>query len=162
MACWTSSRSTSGQSSLSGAAEGNSKKAIKTRLYREGILSPTGKEVWHRPVIKRMVLSDTYKPHTYEEAVELVPPMVAATLTSGEEYGIRWWNRSSQKSRQVSEHTQDGTRRYRRKVAYARRALEEWVGAPVPAFLPRALVEKARATMNTPRPQARENLSRGW
>lgn len=86
-------------------------------------------------------MSDTYKPHAYEEAVEIVPPAVAATLTKGEEYGIRWWNRSSQKSRQVSEHTQDGTRRYRRKVAYARRAPEEWVGAPVPVFLPRACGE---------------------
>jgi site-specific DNA recombinase len=144
------------------AADEHGAKAIQTRLYREGILSPTGKGVWHRPVIKRMVLSDTYKPHTYEEAVELVPPMVAATLTNGEEYGIRWWNRSSQKSRQVSEHTQDGTRRYRRKVAYARRALEKWVGAPVPAFLPRGLVEKAKTTMTTPRPQERKNLARGW
>ena len=78
------------------AAEGHGTKAIQTRLYREGIPSPTGKELWHRPVIKRMVLSDTYKPHTYEEAVELVPPTVAATLRNGEEYGIRWWNRSSQ------------------------------------------------------------------
>src|SRR5688500_8202860 len=44
------------------AAEGYGTKAIQTRLYREGIPSPTGKEVWHRPVLKRMVLSDTYKP----------------------------------------------------------------------------------------------------
>ena len=144
------------------AADGRGTKAIQTRLYREGIPSPTGKELWHRPVIKRMVLSDTYRPHTYEETVDLVPSMVAATLTSGEEYGIRWWNRSSQKSRQVSEHTQDGTRRYRRKVAYARRAPEEWVGAPVPAFLPRELVERARSMISAPRPQERKNLARGW
>src|SRR5215203_6105888 len=144
------------------AAEGHGTKAIQTRLYREGIPSPRGKESWHRPVLKRMVLSDTYKPHTYEEAVELVPPTVAATLTCGEEYGIRWWNRSSQKSRQVSEQTRDGNRRYRRKVAYARRAPEEWVGAPVPAFLPRALVDRARTAMTTPRPQERKYLARGW
>jgi site-specific DNA recombinase len=144
------------------AADGRGAKAIQTRLYREGIPSPTGKEVWHRPVIKRMVLSDTYKPHTYEEAVELVPPMAAAILTNDEEYGIRWWNRSSQKSRQISEHTQDGTRRYRRKVAYACRAPEEWVGAPVPAFLPHELVERARSMMSAPRPQERKNLARGW
>jgi site-specific DNA recombinase len=144
------------------AADGHGTKAIQTRLYRKGIPSPTGKEVWHRPVIKRMVLSDTYKPHSYEEAAGLLPPMVAATLANGEEYGIRWWNRSSQKSRQISEHTLDGARRYRRKVAYERRAPEEWVGAPVPTFLPRELVERARATMNTPRPQERKNLARGW
>jgi hypothetical protein len=85
-----------------------------------------------------MVLSDTYKPHTSEEAVGLVPPTVAATLTNGEECGIRWWNRSSQKSRQVSEPTPNGDRRYRRKVAYAPRAKEEWIATPVPAFLARA------------------------
>lgn len=74
------------------AAEGHGTKAIQTRLYRQGISSPTGKEIWHWPVLKRMVLSDTYKPHTHEEVAELVPPAVAANgaLKEGEEYGIRW------------------------------------------------------------------------
>src|SRR5829696_8612666 len=58
------------------AAEGLGTKAIQTRLYREGVSSPTGKELWHRPVLKRMVLNDIYKPHTYEETVELVPKEV--------------------------------------------------------------------------------------
>jgi DNA invertase Pin-like site-specific DNA recombinase len=116
------------------AAEGHGTKAIQTKLYREGVPSPTGREVWHRSVLKRMVLSDTYKPHTYEEAAELVPPAVAVTLREGEMYGIRWWNRSSQKSHQVSEPTSNGDRRYRRKVAYASRGREEWIGIPVPAF----------------------------
>jgi site-specific DNA recombinase len=144
------------------AAEGHGTKAIQTRLYREGIPSPTGREVWHRPVLKRMVLSDTYKPHTYEEAAELVPPAVAVTLRGGEMYGIRWWNRSSQKSRQVSEPTTNGDRRYRRKVAYVPRRREEWIGTPIPAFLPRELVETARAMIATPRSQERKNLTRGW
>ena len=78
------------------------------------------------------------------------------------EYGIRWWNRSSQKSRQVSEPGRDGQRRYRRKVAYARRSPEEWIGAAVPAFLLRELVERARAEIAAPRPQERKNLARGW
>jgi site-specific DNA recombinase len=144
------------------AAEGYGTKAIQTRLYREGVPSPAGKEVWHRPTLKRMVLNDTYKPHTYKEAIELVPSAVAATLTEGEKYGIRWWNRYSRKSRQVSEPTPNGDRRYRRKVAYASRARAEWVGVPVPAFLPRELVERARAAMAAPRPQERKNLARGW
>jgi site-specific DNA recombinase len=46
------------------AAEGLGTKAIQTNLYRQGIPSPTGKEVWHRPVLKRIAMSDTYKPHT--------------------------------------------------------------------------------------------------
>ena len=40
--------------------------------------------------------------------------------------------------------------------------LEEWIGAPVPAFLSRELVDSARARMTTPRPQERKNLARGW
>ena len=144
------------------AAEGLGTKAIQTRLYRQGIPSPTGKEVWHRPVLKRMVMSDTYKPHTREEAAGLVPPAVAAALEAGEEHGIRWWNRSSQKGRQVSEPTRDGTRRYRRKVSFSERDRSEWVAAPVPAFLPRGLVEAARSAMTAPRQQERKNLTRGW
>src|SRR3712207_3873658 len=73
------------------AAEGLGTKAMQTRLYRKGVPSPTGKEVWHRPTLKRMIMSDTYKPHTCEEAIGLVPDAVAAVLREGEEYGIRWW-----------------------------------------------------------------------
>jgi site-specific DNA recombinase len=143
------------------AAEGHGTKAIQTRLYREGIPSPTGKETWHRPVLKRIVLSDTYKPHTYEETLELVPERMAAALEK-KTYGIRWWNRSSQKRRQVSEPTRNGQRYYRQKVTYTPRHREEWIAAPVPAFLPRELVERARAMISAPRPQERKNLARGW
>jgi site-specific DNA recombinase len=144
------------------AAEGRGTKAIQTRLYRESVPSPTGKELWHRPVLKRMVLSDIYKPHTYEETLELVPEQAVAYLQKDKSYGIRWWNRSSQKSRQVSESSQNGQRHYRRKVAYTPRHREEWIASPVPAFLPRELVETARAMMSQPRPQERRNLARGW
>ena len=146
------------------AAEGLGTKAIQTSLYRKGIPSPTGKEVWHRPVLKRMVMSDTYKPHTREEAAELVPPAVVASgvLKEDEEYGIRWWNRYSRRSRQVSEPTRDGSRRYRRKVVLSERDHAEWVATPVPAFLPRGLVEAARSAIEAPRPQERKNLTRGW
>jgi hypothetical protein len=34
------------------AAEGHGTKAIQTRLYREAVPSPTGKELWHRPLLK--------------------------------------------------------------------------------------------------------------
>jgi site-specific DNA recombinase len=144
------------------AAEGCGTRAIQTRLYREGITSPTGREVWHRPVLKRMVLSDTYKPHTYEETIKLVPKEVAGALEKSTCYGIRWWNRSSQKSHQVSELSQDGHRRYRRKVVYVSRSHEEWIAVPVPTFLQRELVEMARVMMAAPRPQERKNLARAW
>ena len=146
------------------AAEGLGTKAIQTSLYRKGIPSPTGKEVWHRPVLKRMVMSDTYKPHTREEAAEVVPPAVVASgvLKEDEEYGIRWWNRYSRRSRQVSEPARDGSRRYRRKVALSERDRAEWVATWVPALLPRGLVEAARSALAAPRPQERKNLTRGW
>ena len=149
------------------AAEGHGTKAMQTRLYRQGIFSPTGKEVWHRPVLQRMVMSDTYKPHTREEAAELVPPSVVANgaLKEDEEYGIRWWNRFARRSRQVSESARDGSRRYRRKVALSalsERDRAEWVATPVPALLPRGLVEAARSAIAAPRPQERKNLTRGW
>jgi site-specific DNA recombinase len=112
------------------AAEGHGTKAIQTRLYREEIPSPTGKETWHRPVLKRMVLSDTYKPHTYEETLDLVPAQVAVALEEENTYGIRWWNRSSQKRRQVSEPTRNGQRHYRQKVAYTPRHRAEWIATP--------------------------------
>jgi len=144
------------------AAEGLGTKAIQTRLYREGVSSPTGKELWHRPVLKRMVLNDIYKPHTYEETVELVPKEVTAALNPNRDYGIRWWNRSSQKMRQISEPGEDGRRRYRQKASYTSRDREEWIAVPVPAFLPRELVEKASTTMAELRPYKRQNLMRGW
>jgi site-specific DNA recombinase len=144
------------------AAEGYGTTAIQSRLYREGIPSPTGKEVWYRPVLKRMVLSDIYKPHTYKETLELVPAQVANALEKEKAYGIRWWNRFSRKSRQVSEPTQDGRRHYRRKVVCAPRSRDEWIAVPVPAFLPREIVERARAMMTSRRPQERKNLARGW
>jgi hypothetical protein len=93
--------------------------------------------------------------------VELVPEGVAVTLDREREYGIRWWNRSSQTSRQVSEPTHNGQKHYRRKVTFASRGQEEWIGAPVPAFLSRELVDSARARMTTPRPQERKNLAVG-
>jgi site-specific DNA recombinase len=146
------------------AAKGHGTRAIQIRLYREGVPSPTGKETWQRTTLKRIILSDTYKPHTYEETIELVPPAAAATLAKGREYGIRWWNRFATKSHQISEPTRDGSgaRRYRSKVAYSPRARDEWVGAPVPAFLPRELVETARAHVSAVRAQERRNPARGW
>jgi len=109
-------------------------------------------------------MSDTYKPHTREEAAELVPPAVVASGVSkeGEEYGIRWWNRYSRRSRQVSEPARDGSRRYRRKVALSERDRAEWVATWVPALLPRGLVEAARSALAAPRPQERKNLTRVW
>jgi hypothetical protein len=70
---------------------------------KEGIPFSSGKQGWSKTTVKRLDLSDTYLPHSHEEIAGLVSPEVAATLDPGSSYGIRWWNRSDQKGRQISE-----------------------------------------------------------
>jgi len=53
-------------------------------------------------------------------------------------------------------------RHYRRKVTFASRDEGEWIAVPIPAFLPRDLVETARAMIAAPRSQERKKLVRGW
>jgi hypothetical protein len=52
------------------AAEGLGTSAIQRRLYNEKVLSPGGKASWSRRSIKQLVMSDIYKPYTYEEISE--------------------------------------------------------------------------------------------
>ncbi len=144
------------------AAEGFGTKAIQSRLYHEGIPSPKGGEIWSRPIIKRMVLNDIYKRHTYGETVQLVSAEVAATLNPTQEYGIWWWNRSAKKTRQVSEPDGNGHRQYRKRVVTTPRDKQEWLAVPAPAYLPRALVDQARALIATHRPPQRKRLARTW
>jgi site-specific DNA recombinase len=144
------------------AAEGFGTYVIQKRLYNENIPSPRGNRSWQRKVIKQLVMSDVYKPHSYEEIAQLVSPQVAATLDPAQEYGVRWWNRLSRKTRQVSEPDRDGRRRYRKRTTVTPRGREEWVAVPVPAYLPRTLVERARTMMATHRPPERKHLARGW
>lgn len=68
----------------------------------------------------------------------------------------------SQKIRQISESDGNGERRYRRRTATTRRDREEWVAVPVPAYLPRPLVEQARVLMAARRAPERKHLARDW
>src|SRR5215213_1767015 len=55
------------------AASGIGPKAMQTRLYAEGIPSPTGNAMWpHRTLKVQLVLNDLYKPHTRDELLPLV------------------------------------------------------------------------------------------
>jgi site-specific DNA recombinase len=119
------------------AAEGFGTSTIQSRLYHENIPSPKGARSWQRSFIKRVVMNDLYLPHAYEETLELVSPAVADALDPSKEYGIRWWNRVSQKRRQVSEADGNGQRRYRKRITTTKRDREEWIAVPVPAYLPR-------------------------
>jgi Recombinase len=97
------------------AAEGLGAMKIQTRLYEQGIPAPRGGKVWKRDTIKRLVMSDTYLPHSFEEVCALVPPAVAAALDPEKSYGIRWWNRHERKTSYVP---RDGAGRSGKKTKY--------------------------------------------
>jgi len=121
--------------------------AIKRALDADGVPTPTGKRGgWAPQLIRRYLLSDLYKPHTFEEIRDLVSPEVAATLDPEMRYGVWWWGRSRLNRRQVSEPDPNGDgRRYRYKYTTAERPKEEWIAVPVPdSGIPREWVDAAR------------------
>jgi site-specific DNA recombinase len=146
------------------AADGLGQCAIQTRLFREGVPSPTGKPEWDWSMIKRIVYNDAFRPHTFEELSALVAPEVAATLDPDKEYGVQWYNRQRVTERTVSEPdpASPGERRYRKTRTFKWRPKEEWIAAPVPAYLPRPLVDIARSAMDGRSGRERKYLSRPW
>jgi site-specific DNA recombinase len=127
--------------------EGSPVYAIKRALDADGVPTPTGKKSsWDAQLIRRYLLSDLYKPHTFEEVRELVSPEVAATLDPEKRYGVWWWGRSRVARRQVSEPLPNGDgRRYRYRYTTTQKPKEEWTAVPVPdAGIPRDWVDAAR------------------
>ena len=74
------------------AAEGMGPNAIQTRLYRECVPTATGKPVWDPRTIKKMLMNDAYRPHTFEEISELLAPEATVRPDPGVEYGVQWYN----------------------------------------------------------------------
>ena len=144
------------------AAEGLGTWAIQRRLASEGVPAPKGGSVWDIMVIKRLVTSDVYRPHSYEEVAELVEPEVAARLDREKEYGIRWHNKHRITARTVSEPDGNGGRRYKKRTHTTLRPKEEWIAVPVPARLPRSVVDQARATVTSRKVSERKYLAREW
>ncbi len=144
------------------AAAGLGSSAMQTRLHSAGTATREGKPVWSHKVLQRIVKSDVYTPHTYDEVAELVGPQVAARLDPNKEYGIRWHNKYKIAGRTVSEPDGSGGRRYRKRTTTVLRPKEEWVAVPVPAYLPRSLVEQARAVTATNKGFERKHLAREW
>ena len=66
-------------------------------------------------MLKRVLTSDAYKPHTHDELTELVAPEVAAGLDPDKEYGIRWHNKYKISDYTVSEPDGKGGRRYKKR-----------------------------------------------
>jgi site-specific DNA recombinase len=77
--------------------------SIQTRLYAEGVPSPTGKDMWQRQVIRRIVDNDIYLPYTHDEIDDLVSPEVAARLDPAQSYALWWFGRHAVTAETISE-----------------------------------------------------------
>jgi site-specific DNA recombinase len=144
------------------AAEGLGVGAIQSRLFAEGIPAPKGGKTWARPVIRRLVESDVYKPHPYEEIAGMVSAEALARLDAHGEYGVQWFNRQKVSRETISEPDGKGGRRYKTRRTFVWRPREEWIAVPVPAHLPGGLVEQARASMASNKGAERKHLAREW
>src|SRR5215216_1244564 len=144
------------------AAEGLGLSAIQGRLYAEGVPTRTGKPAWDQHMIRRILTSDMYRPHSFEEISELIAPEVAARLDPRKEYGVQWYNRQRVTVRTVTEPNGDEGRRYRKKRIFKWRQKEDWVAVPVPGFLPRGLVDRVRTISSSARARERKHLARAW
>ena len=144
------------------AAEGRGVMAMRTHLRSEGIPSPKGGEVWDTRMLRLMVASDIYRPHDREELAGLVTSEVADKLDPDKQYCICWFNRQKTSMRTVSEPDGNGGRHYRKRKTTKVRPKEEWIAVPVPAFLPGALVDLARTTMENNKGTERKYLAREW
>jgi site-specific DNA recombinase len=145
------------------AASGMGPKAMQTRLYAEGIPSPTGKAMWPHRILKvQMVLNDLYKPHTYGEIAPLLSPEVAAKLDPRKLYGIWWYNRGNVSKNYESETDGNSGKRYVTRTSVRTRDEQDWIAVPVPAYLPRKLVDQARLMILSRTGLERKHQARQW
>jgi site-specific DNA recombinase len=125
-------------------ADGMSLHAVKRALEREGVKTATGGKYWGTQVIRRFLLDDVYRPHTYEEVEELVTPEVAFRLDRSKCYGIWWFNVRRARATQITEVGPAG-RNYRRQVKTTTKPKAEWIAVPVPdSGISRDVVDAAR------------------
>ena len=113
-------------------------------------------------MIRRIIASDMYLSHSFEEISRLITPEVAARLALHKEYGIQWYNHQRITVSTISESDGNGGRRYRQKRTFKWRPREEWIAVPVPAYLSRELVDRARALVGSGRTRERKHLAREW
>jgi site-specific DNA recombinase len=145
------------------AASGMGPKAMQTRLYAEGVPSPTGNAMWPHRILKvQMVLNDLYKPHTYDEIAPLLSPEVAAKLDRDKLYGIWWYNRRNVTKSYDTEMDGDNGKRYVTRTSVRTRDEKDWIAVPVPACLPRKLVDQARLMIESRTGLERKHKARQW
>jgi site-specific DNA recombinase len=112
-------------------AEGGSVFGVSQALMREGVPAPAGGENWNHNAIRRIVLSDLYRPHTLEEVRALVTPAVAASLDPAGEYGI-WWFNVKRITRKYASKVAAGGKEYAEQQRSKIKPRDEWIAVPVP------------------------------
>jgi site-specific DNA recombinase len=113
-------------------------------LNREGLSAPRGGR-WNRTFVRKLILDDVYRAHSYQEVALLVSPEVAERLDPEGHYGVFWYNRVRRRDKQVSEVRPSGERVYRTRSTTTPKPREEWIAVPVPhPGIPRATVDAAR------------------
>src|ERR671916_658711 len=129
------------------AVEGVSTHGVARTLEREGVQNPGGGRYWYKRLIKRFILDDVYRPHTFQEVAAIVAPEVAARLDPERLYGIWWFNRRRTATAQVAVAGPEGGG-YKKRSPAGDRGRGEWIAVPVPASgIPREWVDAARTAI---------------
>lgn len=124
--------------------EGMTMNAVARRFEAEGIPSPGGKRFWNRPGLRKLIMSDVYLAHTYEEVAQIVSPEVASRLDPEKRYGISWYGRRRHTHTQEV-RIKDGKKTYPKIKKTVEAPREDWIGVPVPDLgIPREWVLAAR------------------
>jgi site-specific DNA recombinase len=131
--------------------EGLAIRRVRKALDDLGVEPPGGymnkSGLWNEWQIRRMLLNDAYKPHSFEEIGSVVTPEVAANLDPEKSYGIWWWGKERHRMRQISER-KSGGKVYKKATRSVPLPKEEWVAVPVPdAGVPKVWVEAAREAL---------------
>jgi site-specific DNA recombinase len=126
-------------------AEGQSLWAVKTTLEHDRIPTPSGARYWSQAFLRICVHNDAYRPHSYEDVVDLVSEGVAAKLDPRRSYGIWWYGKPRHIQKQPSMMGPNGERHYRKTKTSTWNPKDKWIAVPIPdAGIPRQLVDAAR------------------
>lgn len=130
-------------------------------LAAEGTPSPTGKEFWSLPVLKKIIDCDCYR--TYP--AETLRPMLSNPhlVESGSRYGIWWFGKARHVSRRIRKVGDDGQLTYPNTVTKTPNPRNEWIAVPVPdCGIDPSLVDAARDVYHSHRKPSRQNAKRFW
>jgi site-specific DNA recombinase len=131
--------------------EGWTIRRVRKTLDDLGVEPPGGymnkSGLWNEWQIRRMLLNDAYKPHSFEEIETFVTSEVAVSLDPEKSYGIWWWGKERHRTSQTSEQKPSG-KVYKKVTCSVPLPKEEWVAVPVPdAGVPNAWVKAAREAL---------------